>query len=146
MSIVKRLLILLLLTLFVQRLSGQTNKQTITSWVPSSVGLGFESTAYLPKDAEIRILVVTTGHWPGEVVIYPESRGNAVAPVARWLSVKNAQILVFQISHRAGGRFFIQAGTSSPYQRPGSCSRHGDYDQLTFEKGWVLNVKVLHEF
>jgi hypothetical protein len=24
--------------------------------------------------------------------------------------------------------------------------RHGDYDQLTFDKGWILNVKVLHNF
>jgi hypothetical protein len=148
MSISKHVLALLFLTVGIQRLSGQqTYKPSITSWAPSSAG--FESTAVLPHGAEIRILVVTTGHSPksqGEVIIYPESPGYAVGPVARWPFVKNGQVLVFHVVQHAGGRFYIQAGTPSPYLRPDSCTRHADYDQLTFDKGWVLNVKVLHEF
>jgi hypothetical protein len=147
MSIAKHVLVLLFLTVALQRLSGQqTYKPSITSWAPSSGG--FESTAALPQGAEIRILVVTTGHTAksqGEVIIYPESPGYAVNPVARWPFVKNGQVLAFRV-HHAGGRFYIQAGTPSPYLRADSCARHADYDQLTFDKGWVLNVKVLHEF
>jgi hypothetical protein len=148
MSIAKYALALLFLTVGIQRLSGQqTYKPSITSWAPSSAG--FESTAALPHGAEIRILVVTTGRSAksqGEVIIYPESPGYAVNPVARWPFVKNGQVLAFHVVQHAGGRFYIQAGTPSPYLRPDSCTRHADYDQLTFDKGWVLNVKVLHEF
>ena len=84
MSIAKHVLALLFLTVSIQRLSGQTYKPSITRWTPSSAG--FESTAALPQGAEIRILVVTTGHSTksqGEVIIYPESPGYAVNPVAR---------------------------------------------------------------
>jgi hypothetical protein len=147
MSITKRLLILLFLTVGTQRLPGQTYKQSITSWAPSSAG--FESTASVPAGAEIRILVVTTGHtghWQGDVVMYPESRGYAVNPIAHWPAVKATQVLLFRIPYHAAGRLFIQAGTPNLYLRPGSCTRHGEYDQLTFGKGWVLDVKVLHEF
>jgi hypothetical protein len=80
------------------------------------------------------------------VIIYPESPGYAIGPVARWPFVKNGQVLTFRVAQHAGARFYIQAGTPSPYLRPDSCTRHADYDQLTFDKGWVLNVKVLHEF
>jgi hypothetical protein len=147
MSIAKHVLALLFLTVSIQRLSGQTYKPSITSWTPSSAG--FESTAALPQGAEIRILVVTTGHSTksqGEVIIYPESPGYAVNPVARWPFVKNGQSLVFRVVQHAGGRFYIEAGTPSPYLRADSCTRHADYDQLTFDKGWILNVKVFHEF
>jgi hypothetical protein len=148
MSIAKYVLFLLFLTVSIQRLSGQqTYKPSITSWTHSSAG--FESTAALPQGAEIRILVVTTGHTAksqGEVIIYPESPGYAVSLVARWPFVKNGQVLTFRVAQHAGGRFYIQAGTPSPYLRADSCTRHADYDQLTFDKGWILNVKVLHEF
>jgi hypothetical protein len=149
MSVAKNALLLLFLAVTIQRLSGQTYKPSITSWAPSSAG--FESTAALPHGAEIRILVVTTGHTAhsqGEIIIYPESPGYAVNPVARWPFVKNGQSLVFRVAQHAGagGRFYIQAGTPSPYLRADSCTRHADYDQLTFDKGWILNVKVLHEF
>ncbi|MBV8098492.1 MAG: hypothetical protein JOZ31_04980 [Verrucomicrobia bacterium] len=149
MSIAKHVLALLLLAVTIQRLSGETYKPSITSWTPSSAG--FESTAALPHGAEIRILVVTTGHTAhsqGEIIIYPESLGYAVNPVARWPFVKNGQSLVFRVEKHtgAGGRFYIEAGTPSPYLRADSCTRHADYDQLTFDKGWILNVKVLHEF
>jgi hypothetical protein len=143
----KRLLLLLLLTVSAQHLWGQNFKPSITSWAPTKAG--FESTAVLPQGAEMRILVVTTGHTAhsqGEVIIYPESPGYAVNPVARWPFVKNGQVLTFRVEHHAGGRFYIQAGTPSPYLRAASCTRHADYDQLAFDKGWVLNVKVLHEF
>jgi len=141
------LLILLILAVGVQGLSGQIVKESITSWAPSTGG--FESTASLPAGAEVRILVVTTGHtghWQGDVVVYPESRGYAVNPVAHWSAVKNSQTFAFRIPLHAAGRLFIQAGTPNLYLRPASCVRHGEYDQLAFEKGWVLNVKVLHEF
>jgi hypothetical protein len=149
MSTAKQVLVLLFLAVSIQRLSGQTYKPSITSWTPTSTG--FESTAALPQGSEIRILVVTTGHTAksqGEVIIYPESPGYAVNPVARWPFVKNGHSLVFRVVPHsgAGGRFYIQAGTPSPYLRADSCARHADYDQLTFDKGWVLNVKVLHEF
>jgi hypothetical protein len=101
------------------------------------------------KGQKSEILVVTTGHSAksqGEVIIYPESPGYAVNPVGRWPFVKNGQVLTFRVVQHAGGRFYIQAGTPSPYLRADSCTRHADYDQLTFDKGWVLNVKVLHEF
>jgi hypothetical protein len=148
MSVAKQVLVLLFLAVSTQRLWGQTYKPSITSWTPTSAG--FESTAALPQGSEIRILVVTTGHsakWQGEIIIHPESP-FAVNPVARWPFVKNGQSFVFRVvpQARAGGRFYIQAGTPSPYLRADSCIRHADYDQLTFEKGWVLNVKVLHEF
>jgi hypothetical protein len=142
----KRILLFLLLMFFAQRLLGQTDKKTITSWAPSSEKVGFESTAYLPRGAEIRILVVKTGHSRGEVVIYPETPDYQVGPVARWPFVNESQVLVFQISQHPGNRFLIQAGTPNAYLTPGSCTRHGNYDQLTFEKGLVLNVKVQHEF
>ena len=147
MSIAKHLLLLLFLAVSIQRLSGQTYKPSITGWAPSRAG--FESTAALPHGAEIRILVITTGHTghsQGEIIIYPESPGYAVSPVARWPFVKNGQSLVFRVAQHAGGRFYIQAGTPSPYLRADSCTRHADYDQLTFAKGWILNVKVLPEF
>jgi len=149
MSMAKQVLVLLLLAVSIQRLWGQTYKPSITSWTPTSAG--FESTAALPQGSEIRILVVTTGHsskWQGEIIIHPESPGFPVNPVARWPFVRNGQSLVFRVvpHARAGGRFYIQAGTPSPYLRPDSCTRHADYDQLTFDKGWVLNVRVLHEF
>jgi hypothetical protein len=149
MSIAKQVLVLLFLAVSIQRSWGQTYKPSITGWTPTSAG--FESTAALPQGSEIRILVVTTGHTvksQGEVIIYPESPGYAVNPVARWPFVKNGQPLVFRVVQHSGGggRFYIQAGTPSPYLRADSCSRHADYDQLTFDKGWVLNVKVLHEF
>ena len=51
-----------------------------------------------------------------------------------------------RVEQHAGGRFYIEAGTPSPYLRAASCTRHADYDQLTFDKGWILNVKVFHEF
>jgi hypothetical protein len=143
----KRLLVLLFLTVSVQHLWAQNFKPSITSWAPTSAG--FESTAVLPHGAEMRILVVTTGrtgHLQGEVIIYPESPGYPVNPVARWPFVRNGQVLNFRVEHHAGRRFYIQAGTPSPYLRALSCTRHADYDQLTFDKGWVLNVKVLHEF
>jgi hypothetical protein len=147
MLIPKHLLLLLLLAVGIQGLSGQTVKQSITSWAPSSAG--FESTASLPAGAEVRILVVTTGHsahWQGDIVIYPENRGYAVNPIAHWPAVKNSQTFAFRIPHHAAGRILIQVGTPNLYLRPGSCVRHGEYDQLAFDKGWVLNVKVLHEF
>jgi hypothetical protein len=81
----KHLLILAFLTASVQDLWAQNFKPSITSWAPTSAG--FESTAVLPQGAEMRILVVTTGHTAhsqGEVIIYPESPGYAVNPVARW--------------------------------------------------------------
>jgi len=102
MSIAKHVLVLLILTVGIQRLSGQTYKPSITSWTPS--GAGFESTAALPHGAEIRILVVTTGHTAksqGEVIVYPESPGYAVNPVARWPFVKNGQSLVFRVVQHA---------------------------------------------
>lgn len=142
----KRLLLFLLLIFFAQRLLGQTDKKSITSWAPSSGKVGFESTAYLPRGAEIRILVVKIGHSRGEVVIYPETSDYQVGPAARWPFVNESQVLVFHISQHPGNRFLIQAGTPNAYLNPGSCTRHGNYDQLTFEKGWVLNVKVQHEF
>ena len=142
----KRLLLFLLLVFFAQRLLGQIVKKSITSWAPSSGKVGFESTAYLPRGAEIRILVVKTGHSRGEVIIYPETPDYQVGPVARWPFVNESQVLVFQISQHAGNRFLIQAGTPNAYLNPGSCTRHGNYDQLTFEKGLVLNIKVHHEF
>ena len=142
----KRLLLFLLLVFFAQRLLGQVDKKSITSWAPSSGKVGFESTAYLPRGAEIRILVVKTGHSRGEVIIYPETPDYQVGPVARWPFVNESQVLVFQISQHAGNRFLIQAGTPNAYLNPGSCTRHGNYDQLTFEKGLVLNIKVHHEF
>jgi hypothetical protein len=148
MSIAKHVLVLLFLTVSIQRLSGQqTYKPSITSWTPANAG--FESTAALPQGAEIRILVVTTGHTEksqGEVIIYPESPGYAVNPIARWPFVKNGQVLAFRVVPHSGGRFYIRAGIPSPYLRADSCKRHADYDQLTFDKGWVLNVKVLHDF
>jgi len=143
----KHALLLLFLAVTIQGSSGQTYKPSITSWTPSSAG--FESTAALPLGVEIRIRVVTTGHTAhsqGEIIIYPESPGYEVNPVARWPFVKNGQDLVFRVAQHAGGRFYIQAGTPSPYLRADACTRHADYDQLTFDQGWVLNVKVLHEF
>src|ERR1700758_460131 len=76
MMTAKRLLVLLLVTVSVQHLWGQNFKPSITSWAPTRAG--FESTAVLPQGAEVRILVVTTGHTghsQGEVIIYPESPG-----------------------------------------------------------------------
>jgi hypothetical protein len=99
MSIAKHVLVFLFLTVTIQRLVGQqTFKPSITSRAPSSGG--FESTAALPQGAEIRILVVTTGHTSksqGKVIIYPESPGYAVNPVARWPFVKNGQVLTFRV-------------------------------------------------
>jgi hypothetical protein len=89
MSIAKHVLLLFFITVSIQRLSGQTFKPSITGWTPSSTG--FESTAALPHGAEIRILVVTTGHTAksqGEVIIYPESPGYAVNPSPAGLSSK----------------------------------------------------------
>ena len=60
MMTAKRLLVLLLVTVSVQHLWGQNFKPSITSWAPTRAG--FESTAVLPQGAEVRILVVTTGH------------------------------------------------------------------------------------
>ena len=147
MSFPKRLLVLLFMTVGIQELFGQTVKQSITSWTPSNAG--FESSAALPAGAEVRILVVTTGHtsqWQGEIIIHPESRGYAVNPIARWPAAQTAQVLVFRIPYQDAGRLFIQVGIPNRYLRPLSCVRHGEYDQLTFDKGWVLNVKVQHEF
>jgi hypothetical protein len=144
MFISQRLVILLLLSFSVQHLAGQN----ITSWVPSSAGLSatpfcFESTAHLPKGAEIRIQVVSIGNWQGEVAIYPDLRGHTVGPVARWHGVTNGLVRIYRILHYPGNRFLIMAGIPNPYLRSDSCTRHGDYDQLTFDRGWVLNVKVL---
>ena len=147
MSIPRDLLILLFLTVGIQGLPGQTVKQSITSWAPTNGG--FESTASVSAGAEVRVLIVTTGHtaqWQGDVVIHPEARGYAVNPIARWPAVKNAQVLAFRIPLQDAGRLFIQAGNPNQYLRPVACVRHGEYDQLTFDKGWVLNVKVQHEF
>jgi hypothetical protein len=128
---------------------ARDNHQFVTIKEPVWDIFGSIETATLPQGAEIRILVVTTGYTAksqGEVIIYPESPGYAVNPVARWPFVKNGQVLTFRVVQHAGGRFYIQAGTPSPYLRADSCTRHADYDQLTFDKGWILNVKVLHEF
>ena len=147
MPIPRHLLLLLFLMAGIRGLSGQTVKESITSWVPSSAG--FESTASLPAGAEVRILVVTTGHtghWQGDVVIYPQNRGYTVNPIVHWPAVKNSKTLAFRMPLHAAGRILIQVGTPNLYLRPGSCVRHGEYDQLAFDKGWVLNVKVLHEF
>src|SRR5215469_789144 len=73
MTTVKILFFLALLLFFVQRLPGQTERKSITSWVPSREEIGFVSTAHLPRGAEVRILVVKTGHSSGEVRIYSVS-------------------------------------------------------------------------
>jgi hypothetical protein len=135
----KCLIILLLLSFADQHLIGQT----ITSWVPSSAGFSFESSAHLAKGADIRLQVVSTGNWTGEVSIYPEARGYTAAPVARWRNVNAGQIFSYEVLNFAGDRFLIRAGIPT-YLRPQSCTRHGDYDQLTLDRGWVLNIKVLH--
>ena len=147
MSFPKRLLVLLFLAIGIQGSSGQTVKRSITSWAPSTGG--FESTASLPEGAEVRILVVTTGHtghWQGGVIVHPESRGYSANPIAHWPAVRNTQVLAFRIPPQGIGRLLIQAGSPNQYLRPISCVRHGEYDQLTFDKGWVLNVKAQHEF
>jgi hypothetical protein len=147
MPIPKHQLLLLLLAIGIQGLSAQTVKQSITSWAPSSAG--FESTASIPAGAEVRILVVTTGHtghWQGDVLIYPENRGYAVNPIVHWPAAKTSQTLAFRMPLNAAGRIIIQVGAPNRYLRADSCVRHGEYDQLAFDKGWVLNVKVLHEF
>jgi hypothetical protein len=147
MTTAKILFFLPLLLFFAQHLPGQTERKSITSWVPSREEIGFESTAHLPRGAEVRILVVKTGHSSAEVVIYPVSPQYPSGPDAQWSSVKNGQVLVFQISIHGGSRFSIHVSGTGPYfLQPGSCTRQDDYDQLTFAEGCVLNVKVLHEF
>jgi hypothetical protein len=48
----ERLILLLLCSVSFQQLTGQT----ITSWVPSSAGHYFESTAHLPRGADMQRL------------------------------------------------------------------------------------------
>jgi len=58
--------------------------------------------------------------------------------------VNAGQIFSYEVLSFAGDRFLIRAGMPAPYLRPEFCTKHADYDQLTFDRGWVLNVKVLH--
>jgi hypothetical protein len=63
----ERLILLLLCSLSFQQLAGQT----VTSWVPSSAGHYFESTAHLPGAADVRIQVVSIGNCEVRIVPTP---------------------------------------------------------------------------
>jgi hypothetical protein len=63
----ERLIRLLLCSVSFQQLAGQT----VTSWVPSSAGHYFESTAHLPGGADIRIQVVSIGNCEFRIVPVP---------------------------------------------------------------------------
>jgi hypothetical protein len=63
----ERLILSLLCSVSFQQLAGQT----IVSWVPSSAGHYFESSAHLPRGADIRTQVVSIGNWTFEVRIVP---------------------------------------------------------------------------
>jgi hypothetical protein len=68
-------------------------------------GFGFESRAHLAAGAEIRIQIVSTGNWTGEVAIYPEAHGYMVAPVdapdvaQRTISAMTAALRIRQCPH-----------------------------------------------
>jgi hypothetical protein len=144
-TIAKILFFLPLLLFFAPPMLGQTERKSITSWVPSRDWIGFESSAHLPKGAEVRIVVVKTGNSSGDIVIYPLDPGYPSGPDAEWHYIKNGQVLGFQITIHGGSRFSINVSGRGPYfLHQGSCTRYDDYDQLTFAEGCVLNVKVLH--